>query len=469
MTDLQTTIACAPRHKLKAWKILVYAALFLNITEGAMRKWFFPGSSQLIYFAKDGLLIAAYAFFFLSGSSKGGERIKTLTTLFLLAAVVICIDAFNSNLGSPILGVFGIKCYLLYVGLIYLGAQLFENWNDFQRFIRWQVIVAIPICLLGIQQFRSPADAEINRYAAGDEQIISTFGADATVRITGTFAYITGHVSFLFATVALAVGLLGTSSRRSDRLLSVATLVLCAGNVLMSGSRAPGIYIAILVSAVLAWFGFQRNRVALRIRILLVVAIALAAFTTTTLFNQAYNAYLDRIETADDEFLDRAFQHHDVFGQILDYVGFTGYGTGITHPGSAALQQALRLEPSEPVPMFEAEYARVLVELGWIGGFLWYLLRLGVLYAIWKVYRKLRSTELQCWAFVILIVHLLSLNASVVLNHTYAIYYWLLAGVALGLPHLESGYLEAKPARTQETIWRLQPPPALPAENPAWR
>ena len=430
--------------KFTSWKVLVLVTLFLNITEGAMRKWFFPGSSQLLYFAKDGALIAAYIWFFVGGYYKGSHRTKALTLIFLLAAIVVCLDAFNPNIGSIVVGLFGIKCYLLYVGLIYLGMQLFDDWGSFLRFIRWQVIIAIPICLLGIAQFGSPADSQINRYASADEQAIVTFGTDATVRITGTFAYITGHVFFVVISIALAAGLLGTSRRRSDYLFSIAALVLCVGNVWMSGSRSAGGLSALLVAAVLAWFGFQQNRVALRLRTLLVVAIALAVFTTTTWFNKAYNAYLDRIETSDDELVDRVFQHHDVFGLLLDYAGLTGYGTGITHPGAAALEKGLDLTPSEPVPIFEAEYARVLVDLGWIGAFLWYLLRIAVLLTIWKVYRELQTAELRLWAFIILSLHLVTLNAAVVLNHTFAIYYWFLAGIALGLPRLEARELQTR-------------------------
>ena len=220
---------------------------------------------------------------------------------------------------------------------------------------------------------------------------------------------------------------------------------------------------AMFTTSVLIAFAFQHNRVASRLRLLLVIAIALAAFTTTTWFNKAYNAYLDRIETSEDEVLDRVFQHHDVFGLILDYAGLTGYGTGITHPGSAALEQGLGLKPSEPVPQFEAEYARVLVELGWVGGFLWYLLRIVLLLAIWKVYRELKSPELRCWAFIIFMVHLITLNSSVVLNHTFAIYYWLLAGIAFGLPQLEHSMSLERPVAARLDVWRRRS--AIPALN----
>src|SRR2546423_11661920 len=105
--------------KFSFWKVLVFVTLFLNITEGAMRKWLFPGSGQLLYFAKDGTLIAACLLFFLGGYYKGSHRTKALTLIYLFAAIVVCLDALNPNVGSIIVGIFGIKCYLLYVGLIY--------------------------------------------------------------------------------------------------------------------------------------------------------------------------------------------------------------------------------------------------------------------------------------------------------------------------------------------------------------
>src|SRR5438067_13043329 len=104
----------ARRAKMQTWQILVFATLFINVTEGAIRKWFLPGSSQLVYFAKDAVLILAYASFFFGGHHKNNSRTKTLTILLLSAGIIIFLDAFNPNVGSVIVGIFGIKCYILY-------------------------------------------------------------------------------------------------------------------------------------------------------------------------------------------------------------------------------------------------------------------------------------------------------------------------------------------------------------------
>jgi len=90
-----------------------------------------------------------------------------------------------------------------------------------------------------------------------------------------------------------------------------------------------------------------------------------------------------------------------------------------------------------------------------VGAFLWYLLRITLLIAIWKIYRDLKKPELKCWAFVILLVHVLTMNTSVVLNHTFAIYYWLLAGIAFGLPRLEQSMPQVVPA-TRTNVWVRQ-------------
>ena len=47
----------------RRWREAVQLAMVLVIFEGAIRKWVFPGAQDLIYFAKDVLLLGAYAGF----------------------------------------------------------------------------------------------------------------------------------------------------------------------------------------------------------------------------------------------------------------------------------------------------------------------------------------------------------------------------------------------------------------------
>ena len=50
----------------KLWRLSVFGALLLVIVEGAIRKWLLPGLSEVVYFAKDGVLLLAYGLFLLA-------------------------------------------------------------------------------------------------------------------------------------------------------------------------------------------------------------------------------------------------------------------------------------------------------------------------------------------------------------------------------------------------------------------
>src|SRR5206468_9375936 len=50
---------------MRRWREAIPAALLIAVFEGAVRKWVLPDYGQLIYFAKDILLLGAYAGFFL--------------------------------------------------------------------------------------------------------------------------------------------------------------------------------------------------------------------------------------------------------------------------------------------------------------------------------------------------------------------------------------------------------------------
>src|SRR3954471_3408800 len=53
------------------WKQALQVALVLVILEGAIRKWLFPGAQDLVYFAKDAILLGVYA-----GFLRSRERVR---------------------------------------------------------------------------------------------------------------------------------------------------------------------------------------------------------------------------------------------------------------------------------------------------------------------------------------------------------------------------------------------------------
>jgi hypothetical protein len=458
--------ARVPRRSPQLWQWLIIGALISNVVEGAVRKWMLSGSGQLVYFITDLIVLGSYISF------RNNEKVRTsipevgaVTRWLIVLASIVCFGIFNPALGSIIVGLFGAKCYLLDCLLIFTVPFLFNTKADLYRFFRYYLLLAIPVCLLGAAQFNAPANSVLNRYAA-EAATISTFGEGGAgaVRITGTFAYITGHAVFLLVMALLSLGVMATERRLWARIVSVIVLGLVVVNLFMSGSRAFVLIVGLLVLISLVTFGLRRDSIGRRLRVLLVVGAVGGTSLVSVQFRRAYDAFFYRTTTTQYEtFRGRVFAEADQMLPLANYVGIPGLGPGITQPGSWALRSAFSLpNPQVTVPFAEVEYARILVELGPIGLLIWYVLRVAVLVAIWKVYRKLRSPDLRFWAFLIFMLHLLTLDIGVVINHTFAVYYWFFAGVAFGLPRLEASQaLDAQANASARKIAYPGPSPAF--------
>ena len=461
---MQPDQAAVLRRSPQLWRWLIIGALISNVFEGAIRKWVLFGSGQVIYFVTDGIVLASCISFWNSEKARTSiPEARAVTRWLVAVASIVCIGIFNPDLGSIIVGLFGAKCYLLDCLLIFTVPFLFNTSADLYRFFRYYLLIAIPVCLLGVAQFNAPANSVLNRYAAEDAAITTFEGAEA-VRITGTFAYITGHAVFLLIMALLSLGVLATERRLWARILSVIVMALVLANLFMSGSRAFVLIVGILVLISLVMFGFRSDRIGARLRILLVVGGVGGASLVSGQFRKAYDAFLNRTTTATYEsFESRVFLDVGRMPSLVDYVGLGGLGPGAEQSGAWALRSALSLpSPTVSVPFVEAEYARILVEIGVVGVLIWYGLRVAVLIALWKVYRQLRSPDLRFWAFLIFMLHLLTLDIGVVINHTFAVYYWFFAGVAFGLPRLEaSRALDAQANASARKIAYSGPSPAL--------
>ena len=78
-----------------------------------------------------------------------------------------------------------------------------------------------------------------------------------------------------------------------------------------------------------------------------------------------------------------------------------------------------------------------MLEIGPIGFFLWYLLRLRIVLLLWRTYTRLKLPLTREMALTAFLMHLLFLPSQVVFQITFTIYYWLFAGFILLLPRIE--------------------------------
>jgi hypothetical protein len=205
-----------------------------------------PGSQDLVYFAKDIVLLAAYVGFW---NSRAQLRFRLtplpgLAVALGLAAFFGALQVFNPRLPSLALGVLGFRSYFLYAPLAFVLPAAFDDDAALGRFLKWYLLIPIPVGLLAGLQFFAPGGSALNVYARGGADTVSTFGSSTYVRVTGTFSYISGYGGYLLASAILLLIVFATVRwRLRGHLRLYAALTMTILGMLMTGSRGavPGL------------------------------------------------------------------------------------------------------------------------------------------------------------------------------------------------------------------------------------
>src|SRR5579864_7086185 len=95
------------------WRTAVQLVMVLLVLEGAIRKWLFPGAQDLVYLAKDVLLVGVYLGFMRERAQSNFQlpALPTLYSALSLGALVGLLEVFNPRLPNLLVGVFGFKAY----------------------------------------------------------------------------------------------------------------------------------------------------------------------------------------------------------------------------------------------------------------------------------------------------------------------------------------------------------------------
>src|SRR5215468_8351213 len=225
------------------WRRSVQIALILVVIEGAIRKWVLPQASDLVYFLKDIVLLGLYTHYFIFDQTRRPAIDSSMIKALLwVATLLISIQVFNARLDSVAVGLFGFKAYLWYVPLCFMLRDVFHSSEDLQSFLKWYLLLVIPVGALGALQFLSPPDSAINTYVPREGMDIATFGdlGDfSRARITGTFSYISGYTAYLTFCQALLFSMLVSKLKKLWLVILMGALVVLTGSMFMTGSRAP--------------------------------------------------------------------------------------------------------------------------------------------------------------------------------------------------------------------------------------
>jgi hypothetical protein len=415
------------------WRQAVQAALFLVILEGAIRKWLFPGAQDVVYFAKDLLFLGAYGGWFAARRPRSPIRLKALQAPLVLAALYGGAQMFNPRLPTPLVGIFGFKAYFWYVPLLFLLPDVFTDDRALARFLKRYVLTAIPVGLLGVAQFFSPASSPLNTYARAAEDVgyVSTFGSSAFVRVTATFSYITGYSSYLFAVTILLLGILATIQWRFRRnLIFYVALGMTMLGILLTGSRGP----LVLLAAAFPfywWLAVARERGAGATFSRLILAVGVVVMLISYTASDAVDAYLGRAAGGAGDVAGRLLLPFEEPFLTLPQSGLFGFGIGATHQTAAAVVK-------DRIPYswldgleVEGEPGRIMLELGLPGFLLFYFLRLYLAFVALQQARRLRSLFHRSMATASFLFFLAQLPGNIVFDVTTDVYHWFFAGLLL--------------------------------------
>jgi hypothetical protein len=334
----------------------------------------------------------------------------------------------NPDLPSPLIGLFGLKAYLMYVPLMYMVPEVFPDAPALRSFwIRYLGLALVPL-VLGTVQFYEPVDSILNRYPWEEEGAggVAVFGLTNVVRITGTFSFITGYTSYLVLLIIFGSALVIGERTRRVRWALYAFLGLAVTNLIMTGSRGPFILLVAAVPILVSLAVRTGKGFLFRVALLLAVSLPMVGVLVHEIFPVAGMA-----------FVERATQSQDVSERVLAAftgpiwaaakAGFSGYGIGSTHQAAPFLVP----NANSVVPDAEVEWERIMLEIGPLGFLLVLLSRILVVRRLWVSLIGTEAESFRPFLAGAFLFCLLYVPGNIVFSHTDSLFFWFVAGFAL--------------------------------------
>ncbi len=344
----------------KSLKGLIWLYIFLLVFEGALRKWVLPSLSDPLLIVRDPVAVGIYLLAFFTGRFEFNGFVLVIGAL-AMASILASLIAGQNNL---LVLAYGLRINYGHLPLIWVMARVLTR-KDVERIGCFLLLVAIPMTLIMVLQFKSPINAPINRGIGGDEggQI---YGALGRIRPPGFFAFITGPQAFYPLVAAFFLNQASGKRRLWWPVLigaGLAVLVALPVSISRTAMLATAIVgVAFVLSMPRAGIGISS-----RFRTLITLGVVAVAVSFLPIFSEGREVFLSRWETAS------VSTQGDAWGGIAGRVlgGFTqpfywaaqaplfGHGIGVGSNVGARL-----LSGRVGFMLAEDEWSKVFLELG---------------------------------------------------------------------------------------------------------
>ena len=352
------------------WLIWTYFGLLL--IEGALRKWVAPSLANPLLIIRDPVVVVIYALAFARGIFPWNRFVIALAIVGVLCLSASLVGP-HSNLG---VNLFGWRCNILHLPLIYVMGRVLDL-NAIKHAGRWVLLLAIPMTVLMVWQFRSAPTAWLNAGAGVDAVQITLTGNK--VRPSGTFSFVSGIIYFYALAAAFLV--YGLVEKRTYPLWLTSAAALCVPMALaVSGSRSTVAMVLIVVAMFIVALVLRPALLAKTLKLigivvaLIFVAGSLAIFRTA--FDEGIAAFAQRIKETDHVeggFEGFVYRFTSTFTRplhIMFDVPVLGEGLGVgTNVGSKLLTGEMEFV------LAEDEWERVILESGGLLGGAYLLIR----------------------------------------------------------------------------------------------
>jgi hypothetical protein len=446
---------------LSKWQLGAQSLLIILIVEGAVRKWFLPSASEMVYFYKDALMIAILIGYFRQ-SRKAPFLIKGRVSLFFAMSCIFALYGVaavsefslmymaSSDNPHPLIGLLGLKAYCLYIPLAFIIPRMFSDKEKLIRFLKWYLLIVLPVAALSAMQFlNTDHSSAINKYAwesaDGPSDIAVFYDSSGAyyVRVTGPFSFVSGLTTYLPTMFALLLGLISLQRKEISSRWKLLYYASVAGAVIvtfMSGSRAP---VVILIIIALVFYSFTSIKYLFSRLAQIAILGSLVFAGTYFMFPQAFDAFYERAfgeEERINEGLERMVEPFRIPTEEAYYAGAFGFGIGTTQNSVSVLMAMFNPGHSgslTPIPS-EGEQGRIMLELGVIGFLIYTLFRLVLILTVLQICFSIRDPESRILAFAILgaLISPLLFGGAIV-SHTQNVYQWFLVGALLALANAE--------------------------------
>lgn len=463
---------------LRSWRLaLIGLLIYIPVSGIAIDAAYGHRAERAVaVLAKDFLFVVpAYAGFLVWA---GRRRVRItfpaapLTLMLALAAIVVA-QAFNPDLPKPLIALIGIKVWLFYVPLLFLGYHLVRTRDELFRLLGLMTLLALVPAVIGLVEaaliYGGHANAVYRVYGGAAGAVTQEYvgfalpGGGQLRRIPSTFSSFYQH--YLFLAVMLAVAYAWWRGRRLAPLQGAVTaaiwLVLLAASFL-TGVRAAFLMTPILLVLVVALAG--RSAVRFAVRRLLPAGVVVAAAVTLVPGSHMLAVWSDLADVGRQEFWDV------IVASSREAVHLTTFGLG-TGVDSIAARYAYSNDSAWQEMIYpllgrwhESWYVRTWIELGVVGLAVVLALFATIVVRGVRAHLRLRDPSLRVASAALLAVVIWSIVYAVKSQYLdldpLNVYFWLFAGLMFKVPVLaereaaEEEEPPAPPARPLEAVVR---------------